>query len=415
MNKLNKLNKSIFAVLLISVMALTGCGNGASDESAGIQPVPELVGTPIEEVVEAPVEEVAEEMDAAKEDIQEAEPTEEVQEEAATQEEVIPPNSYRSELTGQWIDESLMNQRPIAVMVDNEVYALDHYGVNSADIVYEMMNSTANGRITRLMCIVKDYAALTRFGSVRSTRPTNFMVAAEYNAILIHDGGPYYNDEYYAKDYVNNFSGGFARFSNGKATEFTEYVTWENYYNAEKGKNYDGLSTRLKNSKYDIEYNSYYPGKHFNFCETEDYTLSNTAAGATCAQAATLVAFPFPHNGSELRYNEELKKYEYYEYGRPHVDPLDNNATTSFKNVIIQDCDFTQLDVNGYMKYHVVGNGKGYFLTNGEAIPITWSKASETALTEFVNAETGDPIDLNIGHTYIAIVPSDVWGELVLK
>ena len=52
---------------------------------------------------------------------------------------------YRSELTNEWIDESLKDQRPIAVMIDNEKTALPHYGMNSADVVYEMMNSTKNG------------------------------------------------------------------------------------------------------------------------------------------------------------------------------------------------------------------------------------------------------------------------------
>ena len=35
-------------------------------------------------------------------------------------EEVLPEGMYRSELTNELIDESLKNQRPIAVMVDNE-------------------------------------------------------------------------------------------------------------------------------------------------------------------------------------------------------------------------------------------------------------------------------------------------------
>ena len=50
---------------------------------------------------------------------------------------------YRSEITNEWIDESLQNQRPIAVMVDNEKKALPHFGLTEADVVYEMMNSTA--------------------------------------------------------------------------------------------------------------------------------------------------------------------------------------------------------------------------------------------------------------------------------
>lgn len=98
-------------------------------------------------------------------------------------------NMYRSELTNEWIDASLAMQRPVAIMVDNESKALPHYGLTEADVVYEMMNSTANGRITRLMAIVKDWDKITRFGSIRSTRPTNVMLAAEWNAVLCHDGG----------------------------------------------------------------------------------------------------------------------------------------------------------------------------------------------------------------------------------
>lgn len=59
-----------------------------------------------------------------------------------------PKGKVVSELTGEFIDEKLAKQRPIAVMVDNEKVALPHYGVSEADIVYEMVNSTHNDRIT---------------------------------------------------------------------------------------------------------------------------------------------------------------------------------------------------------------------------------------------------------------------------
>ena len=318
---------------------------------------------------------------------------------------------YRSELTNEWIDDSLKDQRPIAVMVDNESKALPHYGVNSADVVYELMNSTANGRVTRLMVIVKDWAKIEQLGSVRSTRPTNFLLAAEWNAILCHDGGPFYNDEYIAKPYTNNLSGGFARFSNGKATEFTEYITAESYTNTNKGKTYQGLVERIESSGYSKTYNEYYPGSHFRFAQGE-LDLS----GQDGVKAATQIAFPFPHNGSKLTYNASTGEYEYYEYGKAHTDPLDGDAITGFKNVIIQSCSFTQYDENGYLIYHVVGSGEdGYYLTNGQAIPITWSKADDTAVTVFKNKATGEEIELNTGKTYIAIVPSDTWGELAIQ
>ena len=43
---------------------------------------------------------------------------------------------YISELTGLPISTTIQNQRPIAVMVDNEKTALQHYGTAEADIVY---------------------------------------------------------------------------------------------------------------------------------------------------------------------------------------------------------------------------------------------------------------------------------------
>lgn len=314
---------------------------------------------------------------------------------------------YRSELTNEPIDVSLQAQRPIAVMVDNEKTALAHYGVNKSDIVYEMMNSTANGRITRLMCVVKDWKNLTQFGSIRSARPTNFMVAAEYNAILVHDGGPFYINPYVAAPYTNNLSGGFARFSNGKRTEFTEYVTSNGYKNPKTGKSYAGLNARIARAGYSETYNQFYLGKHFQFSDAE-FTLD--ALGGTTANQVLL---PFPHNGSQLHYNATTRTYDYYEYGSAHVDALDGTVTT-FKNVILQNCPYQVYDPNGYMVYNVVGSGNGFYLTNGKAIPINWTKTTDSDITRFTLAD-GTPLTLNTGKTYVGIVPADVWGSMVVN
>ena len=319
---------------------------------------------------------------------------------------------YRSELTNKWIDEKLENQRPIAVMVDNELTALDHYGVNSADVVYELMNSTANGRVTRLMCLVKDWENLEQFGSIRSTRTTNVMLSGEWNAILIHDGGPFYINDYLAMPYANNLSGGFARFSNGKATEFTEYVTSEKYTNPNTGKSFDGLIDRIKKAGYDTEYNKYYEGKHWEFSKGD-----NKLADASDAKAVKQIDLPFPHNKSQLKYNADKKVYEYYEYGQAHIDPLDDNKTTSFTNVILECISFSQLDPNGYLTYNVTDSTshEGYYLTKGVAVPITWSKKTPEGITHYYYKSSGDEIKLNTGKTYIAFVPADSWSELEMK
>lgn len=296
-----------------------------------------------------------------------------------------------SELTGEQIDDAIVDQRPIAVMVDNERIALDHYGVAEADIVYEMMNSTANGRITRLMCLYKDWKNIGQTGSIRSVRTTNIMVADEYNAVLVHDGGPFYIDSYFAQPYADHLSGGFSRVPNGKRREFTEYVFGNE------------VANRFASAGLSLTYN-YAPERRNHFVFGGNDLAGGQAAGTVDLSGA------FPHNGSKLLFNADTQTYDYYEYGRAHVDKEDGQIAT-FKNVILQNVSFTQLDPNGYLTYNIIGQGSGYYLTNGRMIPITWSKGSELGQTRYTDAN-GNEISVNVGKTYIGIIPSDGWGTV---
>ena len=310
--------------------------------------------------------------------------------------EEAPDGYYFNELTHELTDISLKDQRPVAVMVDNESIALPHYGLTQADVVYEMVNSTANGRITRLMCLVKDWEKLEQFGSIRSTRPTNVILASEWNAILCHDGGPFYIDEYLAQPFAYHLSGGFSRVPNGKAYEYTEYIC--------KG----DLESRVEKSDFGRDYDKYYNGDHFQFAsESSPVELSN-------GETADKIELPFPHNSSTLKYDDSDQLYYYSEYGKAHLDPQNDNAQLCFKNVIIQSAGLNQLDEHGYMVYDVVGSGEGYYITNGKAEPITWKKKSIEGKTTFYD-ESGKEITINTGKTYIAIVPSDSWSKLVIE
>lgn len=76
--------------------------------------------------------------------------------------------------------------------------------------------------------------------------------------------------------------------------------------------------------------------------------------------------------------------YDYYEYGSLHTDGEDGQALT-FKNVILQETSFAQLDAHGYLIYNAIGymtstTATGYYFTDGQVIPITWYKNGETAL-----------------------------------
>lgn len=308
----------------------------------------------------------------------------------------VPEGQYLSELTGLPIDKDLEMQRPIAVMIDNEIKALPHYNTAGADIVYEMMNSTANDRITRLMCIYKDWEDLPQTGSIRSVRPTNILVAQEYDAVICHDGGPFHINDYFSR-YPYHFSGTFSRVNNGKAREFTEYIL--------KG----DLDRNFTHTGWSKEY-SEAPTPHFHFA---DYgtTTNLDDWDADGIRTANHIELPFYHNKSKLVYNEETKTYDYYEYGKQHLD-AETKAPLTFTNVLLQDCSFHQYDKNGYLIYNCIDKFQfAYYCTEGKNISILWTKEGEGGVTRFFNA-SGEEIKINPGKTYIGIIPDDTWDEV---
>ena len=310
--------------------------------------------------------------------------------------------TYISELTGEPISAALKDQRPVAVIVDNESIAYPHYGTADGDVVYEVMNSTANGHITRLMVLVKDWEKITRIGNIRSCRPTNIMLAGEWNAVLCHDGGPFYVDAYFAQDYAkDHFSGTFSRVNNGKSYEFTEYCLSGD------------LDSNFANTGVSKNYTSFAPegNRHFRFMTYGTEKEMSAALGTYEAQTVTL---PFEHNSSTLKYNAETRTYDYYCYGSLHTD-AETGKVMTFKNALVLKCPYTLYDANGYMVYNLVQQKQpGYYFCNGYAQPITWTKDSENGVTRYYDIED-DELALNTGKVYICIVPDDKWDSLAIS
>jgi hypothetical protein len=253
------------------------------------------------------------------------------------------------------------------------------------------------------MCIFKDWESIEQLGSIRSTRPTNIVLAAEFNAVLCHDGGPYYNDSYFKQDlFADHFSGIFSRVNNGKSREFTEYIVSGD------------LDKAFSNSSISTTYNEnrFEDGEKFYF--TDYGTTVDLAAEGTEVSDVTEVVLPFYHNSSTLKYNPDTEMYEYYEYGDAHLDAEDNEPL-AFDNVILQNTSHSQLDENGYLVYNYLNTDQpGYYLTGGKCIPIKWSKTSETDHTRYYDKD-GNEITINTGKTYIGLIPGDSWDNVQLN
>ena len=125
------MKKKVLSLLICISLVLSFSACSKKEEAVGN--AGEVETNPVEEEVSEP-ETVNEDTEDTKEASLEQE--EQIEEEP----EEVREGYYRSELTNEWTDEKIKNQRPIAVMIDNEKTALPHFGTSRADIVYEMMN-----------------------------------------------------------------------------------------------------------------------------------------------------------------------------------------------------------------------------------------------------------------------------------
>ena len=97
------------------------------------------------------------------------------------------------------------------------------------------------------------------------------------------------------------------------------------------------------------------------------------------------------------------------------MDAGNGNKQVCFKNLLLQGAKLEKLDDHGYMILHTNdGDYKsnsgwkkgGWYITNGKAIKVTWSKQDDTYPTRYYD-ENGEEIKLNVGKTYVAIIPYD--------
>lgn len=315
--------------------------------------------------------------------------TEEVTTEEATTEDTSHAGLNYNELTGEW-SADFEPKRPIAVMINNLKEALPSSSTMKADIIYECM---VEGGITRIMPIFSSYDDIEKLGSVRSARHYYINIANEYNAIYIHFGQSKPAKEVLDKHAIDNINGltydpGFYR-DNARVAPHNVYTTT------------DRIKTGIEDMGYSTEYDevSHEPVLSFN---EEDTDIENGTEANTIHVNFSNYSKPY------FIYNPDTKLYDRYEYGAPQVDEQadESDNVLKFKNVIIQISTYECINPkNDLQELTQVGEGEGYYCTNGKAIPIKWSKSSKQSKTEFFTQD-GEKLLLNPGKTWVSIIGS---------
>ena len=88
----------------------------------------------------------------------------------------------------------------------------------------------------------------------------------------------------------------------------------------------------------------------------------------------------------------------------PHIDKS-SGKQLYYKNIIIEQVRNSQLDNEGRQDLDTTGSGNGYYITNGYAVPIYWTKSSRSAKTIYTYSD-GSEVEMNDGNTFVQIMPT---------
>lgn len=293
-------------------------------------------------------------------------------------------NKIKSPLTGVYIDKERLNDRPIAVMLDNYYKARPQAGLSEADVVYEML---AEGNITRYLAIIYTNKPET-IGPVRSARPYFVSKALEYDPLYVHVGG----SEQAKSDIKALKMADIDGLSSGGD------IFWRKSHKPKPNNMYTSFDAIMKQSKR-RKYNTNGSFETLKFND-EDKEI----------EGKELTEITIPYRGSKyvsgFKYNEEDRLYYRYVNNKPHLDEASKIHLTA-KNIFVQYTSQRVIDSAGRLEMNIIGNGKGLYITDGKVMDVTWKKPSRRALTRFYDKEENE-ISLNPGTTWYQVVPKNL-------
>lgn len=276
-----------------------------------------------------------------------------------------------------------LERRPVVISIDNHPGARQQAGLSQAEIIYEC---EVENPYTRYLCVflAKEPEMI---GPVRSARPYLIYYALEYDGIFVHVGGSQAAFAELARlsaaDVDGLYSNSLWRFGDtGKYAPHNVYT--------------DLKSIREEAEKYGYRTEAEFDGYSFAASDrklSSDYSESQTAEKLDITYNR--------ENTTSYTYDKEKKMYLRYKDGEEHTDELTGDQLSA-KNILVLNMSKQVLDNDGRLALGSVGSGEGYYISDGEAVSITWQKKSEKSSTRFYSGE--DEIELNPGNTWVQVV-----------
>ncbi len=316
----------------------------------------------------------------------------EVEEEKKEEKEEIPAN--QNLLTGiPDLTEAAIGKRPVAVMVNNVPDAMPQYGVEKADIIFEI---PVEGDHTRFMALYADYTTLPKICAIRSCRYYFPALSEGFDAFYINWG------------------------IDDTIADYLEALQLDRYDGISGQGGFFGRDQERRNAGYALEHTGYFDGTKFASVVQSQGKRTDLEADKTGT------AFPF--NGlkeqikagetdckrvdinfgaqsAALVYDEGSKTYKKEMNGKPQIDGKTGNQL-AFTNVFVLETSISVRDEVGHKQLDWDGSvdSVGYYISNGGVQKIHWSKDpnNENSRLRFYDQQ-GKEISINRGKSYIAL------------
>ena len=360
------MKRKLIALLALVALALTACGGG----EVPAEPSPEQ--TPV--VTDAP--------EITPEVTPEPEPSVEPEYDG-------PVNP----LTGLPIAEDAVNDRPVAIMLNNLKKALPQLGNSQADIIYEVLTE---GGITRMLGVYQSVEGVGEIGSVRSSRPYYLELALGHDAIYLHAGG---SEDAYSK--IKEWGVTALDCVRGP---YEGTLFWRDKERiSSKGLEHSVLTSGEKILEL-------FPKYRFRKEHNEDYSYQmQFAKDGTPAEgeSAQVIQVPFSnYKTGVFTYDAEKGKYLVEEFGAAYIDGNTGEQVAVTNVLVIQTaCKAIKGDEAGRITVDLTGEGDGWFACGGKIIPIRWSKESRNHQLVYTT-QSGELLTLGAGNSYVNIIPN---------
>ncbi len=315
--------------------------------------------------------------------------------------------AFTDPLTGLAAEKDLSRIRPVAIMINNIEQAMPQVGISEADVLYECL---AEGGVTRLLMVTRDYASLGTVGSIRSSREYYIDFALNHDAVYVHAGG---SETAYSQIYsraIDHLDGVRADARTGKNVSTTVF-----YRDPDRLKKYayeHTLVTTGERIVKGIEAMGYSPSLKSGFEEPVkpvDWGWSVSLNG----ESATHIKVPYRSNRvSEYEYDAATGRYKRFQYTHEeHIDGATGEQLT-FENIFVLNLPHRNTgDSYGHLEVTTAGEGDGWYITGGKRIAIKWSKPSQDEPMTLTDLE-GNPIIVNQGKTVINIADNGVYSAV---